>query len=280
MTDLPERSLAHWSEAGRAGMEAFYTLATEDYRHLAEARDWAGWFEDRQSRIGERPLRLLDVACGSGKFPTALLTHAGLAAAARPRVDYALLDPSRFSIETARSALAPPFIAGSEFCCTLQALPDTAGQFDIIWAIHALYAIPEHDLDRAIERFLAALAPDGVGVIGHSAAAGHYIRFHDLFLADTGQDRSLVYPSAETLKQRLEARGAAVEVREVSYDSSAPIHARAAVEGFLQRCVFDTSLPLGEMETRPELGPYLQACAGPIDWRFPQRVWLMTITAS
>lgn len=39
--DTAQRSLDHWSEAGRAGMEAFYSLATEDYLQLAAGRDWA-----------------------------------------------------------------------------------------------------------------------------------------------------------------------------------------------------------------------------------------------
>src|SRR5206468_34475 len=36
-----QRSLAHWAEDGRAGMEAFYALAIEDYRRMVAARDWA-----------------------------------------------------------------------------------------------------------------------------------------------------------------------------------------------------------------------------------------------
>ena len=79
--DIVTRSIAHWSEAGRRGMDAFYTLATDDYRHLAEARDWAGWLDGLQEKAGARSLRLLDVACGSGKFPNALVRHAGVAGA-------------------------------------------------------------------------------------------------------------------------------------------------------------------------------------------------------
>ena len=39
-TDTAARSLEHWSEHGRAEMEAFYALATEDYRQPATAADW------------------------------------------------------------------------------------------------------------------------------------------------------------------------------------------------------------------------------------------------
>ena len=46
-TDTATRSLAHWSEAGRAEMDAFYALATEDYRHLALAADWASLLRAR-----------------------------------------------------------------------------------------------------------------------------------------------------------------------------------------------------------------------------------------
>ena len=47
--DLLARSTAHWSEARRAEMDAFYRLATDDYRHLAEARDWASWLAGRRA---------------------------------------------------------------------------------------------------------------------------------------------------------------------------------------------------------------------------------------
>ncbi|MDP9168277.1 MAG: hypothetical protein M3O32_19770, partial [Actinomycetota bacterium] len=74
--DTAQRSLDHWSEAGRLEMEAFYALATEDYRQLAAARDWDA---DLTGHAVDGRVRLLDVACGSGKFPTALLA-AGLSA--------------------------------------------------------------------------------------------------------------------------------------------------------------------------------------------------------
>ena len=71
--DTAARSLAHWSEEGRAGMEAFYVLARKDYRVLAEALDWG-----RLLRAHARPdgsLRLLDVACGSGRPPRCVPTR-------------------------------------------------------------------------------------------------------------------------------------------------------------------------------------------------------------
>jgi SAM-dependent methyltransferase len=109
-------------------MEEFYVLATEDYRQLALAADWA-------ALLGERARQgwsLLDVACGSGKFPTALARFT--AVASLPDVAYDLLDPSAFSIATARAALAPPFMPRNDLVMPLQELPSSCGPYDVVWA--------------------------------------------------------------------------------------------------------------------------------------------------
>jgi SAM-dependent methyltransferase len=271
------RSCAHWSEAKRSEMEAFYALATADYRVLAEAIDWRAWLEERQRAVGDRPLRLLDVACGSGKFPAALARHAGVGAAAVRPVSYALLDPSPFSIAEARAALPHPFAPAEAYGVTLQELACPRGAFDIAWATHALYAIPPEDLELAAGRFLHALGAAGVGVIAHSAAAGHYIRFHAGFLQAFGGDPAQLYSSAEQVRAALEAHGACVEVREIAYVNGAPASAMAEVEGFLQRCAFDDRFTLAQMRAAEPLAGYLADCLVDGHWRFPQRVHLMIV---
>lgn len=277
MNDLLSRSNAHWSEEGRAGMDAFYHLATDDYRHLAVARDWRTLFGAAQARAGDRPLRLLDVACGSGKFPVALARHAGLAEAAIKPVATDLLDPSAFSIAEARAALPAPFLPAAEHETTLQDFDPPSGGYDIVWATHALYAIPQAELSVAMERFRAAIAPGGLGVIAHSAADGHYIDFHRRYLAAFGPDDAAPYISADAIVHALEASGATVETLPVRYHSVAGPEDRAAVEGYLQRCVFDTRASLAQMQATPPLTDYLAACHGPTGWRFAQHVTLITI---
>jgi SAM-dependent methyltransferase len=277
MTDILTRSNAHWSEAGRAGMDAFYRLATDDYRHLALARDWRATFEALQARVGNRPLRLLDVACGSGKFPNALRAHAGLAEARIRPVEVALLDPSAFSLAEARAALPTPFVAAAEHETTLQDFAPPDGGYDVVWATHALYAVPEAELGPAMARFAQALAPGGLGVIAHSTAAGHYVDFHRRWLAafDSG---GVAYIPAETLVEALRRAGLSPEVQRVRYDSVAGPEDAAAVEGYLQRCVFDDRAGLDEMRAAEPVASYLARCRDADGWRFPQDVALITVT--
>ena len=79
MHDTFQRSCQHWSEEGRDEMEKFYTLASVDYQYLAEAVDWKNWIEEQQEMVGKKNLKILDVACGSGKFPLALAKFSNVA---------------------------------------------------------------------------------------------------------------------------------------------------------------------------------------------------------
>ncbi|MFN2288675.1 MAG: class I SAM-dependent methyltransferase [Chromatocurvus sp.] len=275
--DILTRSTAHWSEAGRKGMDAFYTLATDDYRHLAEARDWADWLRVAQGKVGNRSLRLLDVACGSGKFPNALVRHAGVAEAGLRPIATDLLDPSAFSIAEARAALPAPFVPAAEHETTLQDFTPSEGGYDIVWATHALYAVPARDLPLAAKRFCQAIGADGRGVIAHSAAEGHYVEFHRRYLEAFRQDDTAPYVSAEDIAAALRAAGARVDVTEVRYDSAAGPDAIDAVEGYLKRCVFDDGISLAQMQATAPVADWLQACCGADGWRFPQVVHLMDV---
>ncbi len=275
MTDTFERSCAHWSEEGRAEMDRFYAIASVDYRHLAEARDWGAWLKAKQELVG-RPLRILDVACGSGKFPTALSQYARLDDAGLSPIDYALLDPSAFSIDEARAALKPPFIPGTCYETTLQALDCPAHTFDVVWATHALYAVPPEEIQVALERFVDLCA--GEGFIAHACANAHYLAFQRRFLEAFGRNDETLYTSAEDVIAALRALGVQFEVQDIAYENGAKAQDREAVEGYLQRCVFDENVTLEEMERTDGLADYLSGCRADGDWRFSQSVALISIS--
>lgn len=274
MTDTFDRSCAHWSEEGRAEMESFYALASVDYRHLAEARDWGAWLKGKQETAG-RPLNILDVACGSGKFPAALSQYSRVGDAGLSPINYALLDPSKFSIEEARAALRPPFAPGRTFEITLQNLDCPAKAFDVVWATHALYAVPPGEMDAALERFIAACA--GEGFIAHAYASAHYLAFQRLFLKAFRRENETRYSSAEDVIGALRGLGVRFEVQDIAYQNGARTEDRIAVEGYLQRCVFDESISLEEMERTEGLTDYLADCHASGEWRFSQSVALISV---
>ena len=251
--DTAQRSLEHWSEQRRPEMEAFYALATEDYRQLALAADWPALLGAR----AHEGWSLLDVACGSGKFPAALMRQTGIASL--PGVAYDLLDPSAFSVAEARAVLAPPFMPRKDLVMTLQDLPLRCGPYDVVWATHALYALPPDELDVAMARFASALAPDGLGVVAQATSRSHYLTFYDAYRA--GVRDATPYTTAEQVAASLRTAGVDVREQVITYETGTGD--RDVAEGFLQRCAFDDTVSLEEMEAAPVLGEYLASCRRP-----------------
>jgi SAM-dependent methyltransferase len=231
-------------------MQAFYALATEDYRRLAAARDWAA---DLRDHTLDGRVRLLDVACGSGKFPAALLAK-GLPA--QPRVAVDLLDPSGFSLAEARSVLRTPFVAEAEYELVLQDFTIEAA-YDVAWATHALYALPPADLVAGVGRMVGALRPGGFGVIAQACSRSHYLAFYEAYRATYAPDAT-PYTDAEGVARALRACGVTPSTTALYYTTGSAD--RAVVEGFLQRCAFDDTVPLARMEAEGPLAEFLARC--------------------
>jgi SAM-dependent methyltransferase len=277
-TDTFERSCQHWSEEGRAGMEAFYRLATIDYQLLAEQLDWGKVFHKLSRRFGPE-VRLLDVACGSGQFPVALHKYGGLNTCRDLTVKYSLLDPSEFSIRTARQRLIAPFEPSEEYPCTVQQFNLPASQYDIVWATHALYCVPPSELEVAVDRMLAALDTTGLGFIAHASQQSHYIRSHDLYLQNLRSDHAEPFSTGEQIIAALRARvdGATLECWSIDYEGTLDLADRETAERYLQRCLFDDTISLDAMLADQRMGDYLRSCIDNTKgmWRFPQRAWLI-----
>lgn len=276
MKDTFKRSCEHWSEKSRNEMQNFYTLASVDYKYLVEKFEWKKWLEIHQANVGKRKLKLLDIACGSGQFPSALIQYANLADAKILPVEYSLLDPSSFSIAEARKVLKFPFEVDFEFETTLQEFSCVQGAYDIIWATHALYAVPKDQLKDALKRFIFGMA--GSGFIAHASEKSHYLEFYRHYLNGFKEGFGEPYASAEQILQALEEIGIAYRVEKITYENTVSENASSQVEGYLQRCVFDDTINLEAMLENSTTGPYLKKCNKAGKWRFKQQVVLIFLS--
>lgn len=276
MKDTFARSCQHWSEKSRDEMENFYSLASVDYKYIAENFEWNKWLEIHQTKVGKRRLKLLDVACGSGKFPSALFKYSKLADAKILPVEYALLDPSSFSIKEARKALQLPLEADSEFETTLQEFICDKGAYDIVWATHALYAVPKGELKDALKRFIHGMA--GSGFIAHASQNSHYINFYKHYLNGFKGGCGEPYISAEQILKTLNEIGVSYRVEKISYENSISENSSSQVEGYLQRCIFDDTIALDSMLKNLKTGPYLDSCIKNKQWCFKQEVMMIFLS--
>ena len=280
--DTAARSLAHWSEENRAEMDAFYALARRDYERLARGFvNHPAWL--RRVADGRRRITLLDVACGSGKFPEALQQFGGVGAlSGELQIDYDLLDPSPFSLVEAARALRSPFAVAARHETLVEELDDAVGPFDVVWATHALYSLTPAAVRVATARMLAALAPGGALLIAQGSREGHYLRFYRYFLDDIRDGQGTLYAASEELAEALRGWGAEPHVVRLSYEHTTELENAVIVEGYLQRCAFDDSVSLQEMMNSPHLGAYLRDCRDEAAglWRFHQEVDVLLLGAS
>jgi SAM-dependent methyltransferase len=259
-------------------MDAFYRLATIDYQLLAEQLDWGKVFHELNQRFGPE-VRLLDVACGSGQFPAALLKYGGLETCQNLRVKYSLLDPSEFSIRTACQQLVAPFEPSEENLCTIQQFEPTGSRYAVVWATHALYCVPQRELELAVDRMLAALDTGGLGFIAHASQQSHYVRFHDLYLQNLRSDHAEPFSTGEQVIEVLQAKvdTAALRCWSIDYQGTLDLNDRETAERYLKRCLFDDTVSLDGMLADQQMGDYLRNCIDDTSgmWRFPQRTWLI-----
>ena len=276
MKDTFVRSCEHWSEKSRDEMENFYSLASVDYKYLAEKFEWNKWLEILQTKVGKRRLKLLDVACGSGKFPSALFKYSKLADAKISPVEYSLLDPSSFSIKEARKILQLPLEADSEFETTLQEFICDKGAYDIVWATHALYAVPKNELKDALKRFVHGMG--GSGFIAHATQNSHYLKFYKHYLNGFRGGYGEPYICAEQILKTLNEIGVSCRVEKISYENSISENSSSQVEGYLQRCIFDDTIDLDSMLKNLTTGPYLDSCIKNKQWCFKQEVMMIFLS--
>ena len=266
--DTFDRSCEHWSDAGVDGMHNFYTYATADYAHLAKAVNWPALLASLADEQGQ--IALADIACGSGKFPTALVEHTKLAELSLT-VQTDLLDPSQFAIDETAAVLRPPFATRAEFCCKVQDWQPPAGGYDINWSMHALYCVPAEELASGFAIVQQAMKPGSVGVVAQSRREGHYVRFYDHFLDSLCGGEGTPFSAAEDVAAALKSLGFELQSRTLTYDTVIDDKDRASLELYLQRCAFDDSVGLDQMRVG-SLGAYLDAAHRDGAYRFAQSV--------
>ncbi len=266
-------SCEHWSEKYLEEMHNFYKLAHLDYAKLANALNWADVFHRAREKLGTESLEILDIACGSGMFPTALQSVLSEKDKSET-INYSLLDPSKFAIDETKKKLQPPFSLSKEFNTTLQDF-NCIDMFHISWAIHALYAVPKNELQISLEKFYSSFKE--VGIIAHACSDAHYIKFYNLYIQDCHNGNLPEFCSAEDMLQIFDLLGVKYSVRYIEYINTAEYHDNLIVEAYLQRCLFDDTISLRKMRGYDLLGGYLEACCSTGKWLFPQRVALIEL---
>lgn len=262
-----QRSLQYYQE-GVLNPEAWFEIVEGDYRQLLETVNWNRLFEGSPF-----PLQLLDIGCGTGKFPRMLRSRLRR----ETPIFYDFLDPSDFSLTMCRKALAPPYRPRHAIHATFEGatLPILPSGYDIVWAIQSLYCFNQDSLPETMNTIQKTLNPHrgtALLVLAKRDAFFHllYERFNFLF----GDRQSHSYVTAESVLQALSKIGMPTIVREIDCVHTIAVRDTVRLDQYLQQCVMDrrpTKSWRGHLFMRDFLDSFRHADV----YRFPNPIWVI-----
>ncbi|CAN8071392.1 unnamed protein product [Agarophyton chilense] len=196
------------------------TDAVDDYRVLSREVPWQQLFRTvlPDSKVS---LRVLDVACGRGRWLSALSMYSAENFKGQT-VELDVLDVSQTAVEQMVQTIKPPFTLHSSFVSKVQDVDLDRSSYDIIWSMHGLYAVAADELPTVLSSMNLALRQNGVCVIALATRKSFYVAMPNEYSkavkeidADSEEHR---ITSAEDVIEALRNLDIAFKVRSMVYE--------------------------------------------------------------
>jgi len=269
LTNQRLKLVLEFYQEGTLESDAWFKIANKDYIKLSRDFNFDGFFS-----WWPKPIELLDIGCGTGKFPTMLREHL------RPNIEitYDYLDPSAYSLTEMKKALVSPYQPRTAFHSTFEELQECkcpANGYDIVWSIHSFYFLDQDSLAKTISKLNKLIeAKKGVALIFLPSHHSFYNRLQENYKdAFYGGDQER-YVAMEDICETMDALGLKYELKKLRFSHEVPCDDRNLLEYYLQQCMLE-SRPLSEWEQNEKLWHFLQSFNDGTMYHFPQNVWLL-----
>ena len=215
--------------------QKWFAVTQIDYDRLIALYDWKALFNSLSAET-----RLLDIGCGTGKFPRLLFSRL---AGVQNKIEVDYLDPSAESLRQFELNQYPSVQLAQRYHLSLEELHVDASlrhRYDLIWAIHSFYTVLESALPALIEKMLLLTKPQqGKALVYLGSEAGFYWQFFE-------QYRNAVNPSltpflsADQFCAALERMNVSYKTTQVNLVHTIKHSDHEILENYLRQCVFES----------------------------------------
>jgi len=266
------RSLRYYQKSP-INPEAWFSVVAKDYELLLDSVEWANLFPSRST-----PYSLLDIGCGTGRFPALLNPYLPSSI----HVHYDVCDPSQYCLRNCQQALRPPLFPRNAWRTTLEYAEQAwaSGTYDVAWAFQPFFSLNHDSLYNSVRRFIHAVHPSrGTACILLSKRDSFISQLHQLFSQQLTFATTQPSVSAESVFMMLERLGTTTVIRELECVHTISIWEDRLLEQYLQQCVMDAT-PLPKWKETSTLGALLDSFRHGDYYHFPNPCWLILTVPS
>lgn len=251
--------------------DSWFQIASADYEALIKDYDFAALFSSIKA-----PVSLLDLGCGTGKFPSMLkdVLDSGL------HINYSCLDPSEFSLQECRNNISAPFYTDAQYQSFFENMKDhiePEKRFDIIWSIQSLYCADASKLQQTIENALCMLKPHGRLMIYLASPQSSYMQAQNLYHAHFAKDAEKTpYNNAIALEEKLKDISCAFDVYKLTFDHVIPSANKGLLEIYLNQCAL-AEISIEDWLGNEDVHRWLEQFKRDECYAIPQNVWFFDI---
>lgn len=204
ITDNYELS-KYYYQAEKLDLNLWFQVAQIDYEKLIEEYSFNNLFQG----FAKNKLKLLDIGCGTAKFPR--LLDKKLDGDIHLLAD--LLDISEYSLQVAQKQFdsCQHFSTNKTYLSAIeniQQLVEKNNSYDIIWAIHSFYTVDKNRMADVYLYCLDLLGNRGKFLIYQPAEKSSYHNLYDFYLSNYPEGKKSTYfLKSEEHKQILNGLG-------------------------------------------------------------------------
>ncbi len=262
----------------------------DDYWQLAQRFDWSSTFLSQYQQAKGSSLRLLDVACGTGRWLEAFRHYIQLDEGIKD-IAYDCLDPSASSICQASQKIHPPFKQGTQYVNTIQGAKLESNSYDLLWSMHGFYMVPPQNLAVVLKKCVNSLNDTGVGFIALATRKSFYVDFYEQYLQIFKEGKGERFTAAEDILESLRECGIQHQVHRIFYEEAINTEDSEGLEHYIKNeatinCFnkdkeveplsASKNITLEELLSNPKMKAYLKSLIRNSVYYFPEEILLIS----